>query len=311
MARKRKTRMYEPWGYADQNNYQGAESVIEKDLDSFFSGVEYNKDDNKIHFTNKEGKELAALDVDDFVGSGGVIEKTEYVDGVLTITFTNGDVVSINFKELIDENEFKDGLIVNDHEVKVLIDPASEAWLTVSPNGVKISGLQSKLDSLDSKIDSEAERAKQAEQSISGTVAELGSKINDEISRALEAERILDERIDEISSGASIEKLDELIEKLGYKDNETLQRTNEHEVAFGEYNVSNTSDDPSGQTIFSVGIGTGENDRKNAIEVRKDGALYLWIEGDFMNVNNLLAQIAHETYDDSASHSYDNDDSNP
>ena len=93
-----------------------------------------------------------------------------------------------------------------------------------------------------------------------------------------------------------------LIEKLGYKDNETLVTNGEHEVAFGEYNISNTSEDPSGQTIFSIGNGTDDENRSNAVEVRKNGDLYLWVEGEFMNVNKLLGQIAHEIYDNDSAH---------
>ena len=93
-----------------------------------------------------------------------------------------------------------------------------------------------------------------------------------------------------------------LIEKLGYKDNESLVTNGEHEVAFGEYNVSNTSEDASGQTIFSIGNGTGDDNRSNAVEVRKNGDVYLWIEGEFMNINKLLGQIAHEVYDADTTH---------
>lgn len=93
-----------------------------------------------------------------------------------------------------------------------------------------------------------------------------------------------------------------LIEKLGYKNNETLVTNGEHEVAFGEYNISNTSEDPSGQTIFSIGNGIDEDNRSNAVEIRKNGDLYLWVEGEFMNVNKLLGQIAHEVYDNDAVH---------
>lgn len=93
-----------------------------------------------------------------------------------------------------------------------------------------------------------------------------------------------------------------LIEKLGYSNNDTLVTNNEHEVAFGEYNVSNTSEDASGQTIFSIGNGTSDVVRGNAVEVRKNGDLYLWVEGEFMNVNKLLGQIAHEIYDNDSTH---------
>jgi hypothetical protein len=93
-----------------------------------------------------------------------------------------------------------------------------------------------------------------------------------------------------------------LIDKLGYKNNETLVTNGEHEVAFGEYNISHESEDPSGQTVFSVGIGTDDANRNNAVEIMKNGDLYLWVEGEFMNVNKLLGQIAHEIYDNDSTH---------
>ena len=82
---KRKTRMYEPWGYRDENNYESSEIIRENDLESFFSDVNYNKDDNKIHFQNKDGEEVASLDVNEFVKSDSIIDHTEYKDGILKI----------------------------------------------------------------------------------------------------------------------------------------------------------------------------------------------------------------------------------
>lgn len=372
MASKRKTRMYEPWGYVDENNYLSSEIIMENDLYEFFADTKYVKDDNKIYFYNKDGDKVGELDVSEFVKSDSIIEKTEYSDGILTITFTNGDVITIDLTELLDENEFKDGLTISDHVVKVLVDPTSERWLTVSEDGVKVSGIQAEIDRLDEKIDNEVSRATQEEaridakldQEIADRIADVDEEenrakaaeqtittnLNNEITRATRteqavnsrvdalndeldaeksireandvalglrittetndriaavtaekdraeaAEQALDERIDEIASGSS-ELLDSLIEKLGYKDNETLTLTNEHEVAFGEYNISHTSEDASGQTIFSIGNGTSENEKSNAVEVMKNGDLYLWVEGEFMNVNKLLGQLAHEVYD--------------
>lgn len=398
IQKKRKTRMYEPWGYRDENNYQSADIIKENDLDSFFAKVNYDRDDNKIHFSNRDGLEVGNLDVNEFIKSDQIVERAWYEDGKIYIKFTNGDLITIDVKEILDENEFKDGLQVNDGIVTVLKDPTSERWLTVSIDGVKVSGIQAEIDRLDeriddeitratseeqriegrlndeitratneenrinSKLDAEITRATQTEQSIdhrvdvlndeldaeesireandaalglrittetndriSAVTAErnraeasenalgnritnetnratsaetfLDTKIEQEASRAIAAEEALDERIDEIISGSPVERLDELIEKLGYKDNDTLNITNEHEVAFGEWNVSNTDVNPSGQTIFSIGVGTSAHDRKNAIEVRKDGTVYMWVEGDFMSVNQLLGQIAHEVYD--------------
>lgn len=253
MEVKRKTRMYEPWGYQDQNDYQGSTTILDNELGTMFTNAVYVKDDNKIHFYNKEEEELVSIDVSEFVKSDSIIEKTEYKDGILKITFTNGDVITIDLTELLDENEFKDGLVVEDHVVKVQIDSTGQPYISVGEDGIKIIGV-------DEKIEEEKERAMSAET--------------------------------EINSG-----LTKLIDELGLTDSSTLIRTNEHEVAFGTYNVSNTSEDASGQTIFSIGNGTSDENRSNALEVRKDGSIYMWIEGDFMPVNDLLGMLAHEVYD--------------
>lgn len=222
MTPKRKTRMYEPWGYQDQNNYQGAEIIHENDLDSFFAGVEYKRDDNKIHFTNKDGDEVGSLNVNDFIKSDSIIEKTEYKDGILKIYFTNGDIVTIDLTELLDENEFKDGLIVNEHVVKVLVDANSERWLTVSPDGVKVSGIQAEIDRLDGRIDDEIARATGEEARIeakldqeiqdriddvdaeetraTGEEARIEAKLDQEITRATRTEQALDNKINTLNA---------------------------------------------------------------------------------------------------------------
>ena len=60
--------------------------------------------------------------------------------------------------------------------------------------------------------------------------------------------------------------------------------------------MSVNSPDPAEQTIFSIGNGTSESDRKNAIEVRKNGDVYMWVEDEYVKVNDLLAMLTHETY---------------
>lgn len=399
---KRKTRMYEPWGYRDENNYESSEIIRENDLDSFFAGVSYKKEDNKIHFTNKDGEEVGNLDVNEFIKSDQIVERAWYENGNIYIKFTNGDIITIDVKELIDENEFADGLQVIDGVVSVLKDPQSEEWLTVSEDGVKVSGIQAEIDRLDgriddeisratseeerieskldqeiqdriddvdaeearakeaelaeetrakaeelrieTKLDNEITRATQTEQGLNHRIdlvndeldaeeatresndAALGLRIANEINdridavnaekaraeaaeqdlrssidaeeaRAISAETELSNKIDDAISGAS-KDLEELEEKLGYKDNDTLVKNNDFEVAFNKWNTSSAEEDePSGQTAFSVGIGTSEGDRKNGLEVRNDGSVYMWVEGEFIKINDLLAMLANEVYD--------------
>lgn len=143
--------------------------------------------------------------------------------------------------------------------------------------------------SINNRIDAEVSRATSAETAIN-------NKIDSEISRAISAETKLREDLDEISGStpAAVEAIKFL---LGYEGNETLIKNGDYEAAFGKYNESNYEGVPSGNTIFSIGIGTSNVDRKNAIEVREDGSVYMWVEDDFVCVNDLLGQIAHEVYD--------------
>lgn len=217
MKQSRKTRMYEPWGYREENNYQGAEIIHENDLDSFFASVEYKRSDNKIHFSNKDGEEVGTLNVNDFIKSDKIVEKAWYEDGKIYIKFTNGDLITIDVKELLDENEFADGLQVNDGVVSVLKDSTTERWLTVSSNGVKVSGIQAEIDRLDERIDNEISRATSEESRIEAKLdaeitrstdedARLDGKIDDETTRAKEAEAGLSRRIDTLNDELDGEK---------------------------------------------------------------------------------------------------------
>lgn len=420
--RKRKTRMYEPWGYQDENNYQSSETQFEIDLNELFASAAYNSNDKQIHFFNNDGKELSGSSIDTTQFSASVVEEAYYdvATKELVIKFANGDEVRINMAEIVDENEFADGLQVIEGQVSVKRNAESDDYFTIDADGIKIAGIKADIDTeearaasaetaLDEKIDAETARATSAETAldtkinkeitdrtadvdeeearatgeerrietklddeitrakrieqalnseldseevareagdaalslrittevndriaavnaekaraevaeaalndkidaeisnreaadsvISGAVDTLSTNLSNEVQRAKDEEEAINERIDDLISGGSIDKLDELIEKLGYKDNDTLQTTNEHEVAFGEWNISSTSADASGQTVFSIGIGTSESDRKNAFEVRKDGSLWATVEGEYLDITKILGQLTHEVYD--------------
>jgi hypothetical protein len=130
-----------------------------------------------------------------------------------------------------------------------------------------------------------------------------------------ETDAAIESAVTEVSEKVEENKtnIQTLFDKLGYTNNETLVTNNEHEVAFGTYNVSNAGPESSEKTIFSIGNGTSEDDRKNAVEVKENGDLYLWVEGEFMCVNALLGQLAHETYYDTGDGVYDDQpgDENP
>lgn len=62
------------------------------------------------------------------------------------------------------------------------------------------------------------------------------------------------------------------------------EANNQSEHASGKYNKSNKQD-ANAQTIFSIGIGTSKTDRKNAIEVLRDGRVYITGIGGYDGTN--------------------------
>lgn len=440
--KKTKTRMYDPWGYQEENNYDSSENQFEIELNALFASATYDDSDKKIHFFNNDGKEISGSTIDTTQFAPGVVKEAYYDSTTkeLVIVFDGGSTVRINMAEIIDENEFGVGLQVDSEGiVSVKIDGSSDPYLSVGSDGIKLSSVESAINNekeraigvenslqeainneiaratsaetiLDNKIETEKTRAEEAETDLQAAIeaeearatsaetdlqtaieiekqraedveSALQDNIDTEEARAISAEtnlntkidheiadriadveaektrakaaesaltdalnaeiarstredethddelRVLDSRVDllsskvdnEISRATSAETalnnkinaeetrakaaeetlgnaLDLLNQKLGYKDNETLQKNGEHEVAFGSYNISNTGATPADRTLFSVGNGTADNARSNALEIRENGDVYMWVEGDFMKINDLLAMLAHEVY---------------
>ena len=73
IKKRRKTRMYEPWGYREENDYQSGENQFEKELNELFASASYNKDDKKIHFFNNDGLDLSGYSIDTNEFASGVI----------------------------------------------------------------------------------------------------------------------------------------------------------------------------------------------------------------------------------------------
>lgn len=88
-------------------------------------------------------------------------ENCEIVDGpytdheVLVFVYMDSEDVchlfEVDIENIIIENEFGDGLKVEDNIVSVLIDPESDTFLTVGPNGILLSGVTSEIARLDGK----------------------------------------------------------------------------------------------------------------------------------------------------------------
>ena len=140
---------------------------------------------------------LVSITLEDNDGSGktGQYLKYTYIDasGITQSTY-------VDVSKLLVEAEFKDGLVVSGNgEVSVKIDPISETFLTVSPGGVKLSGVQDAIDSAISGVDTKLQELSGSVKTLSSTtesfsaatvdgIAGLDTKIGNETARATAAE---------------------------------------------------------------------------------------------------------------------------
>ena len=65
---------------------------------------------------------------------------------------------------------------------------------------------------------------------------------------------------------------------------------NDNEVACGHYNYSFWSDDNAKRTLYSIGIGESDSNRKNAYELKENGDLYIYGVGGYTGKNSSEAK---------------------
>ena len=111
----------------------------------------------------------------------------------------------LDVSQFLVEAEFKDGLVVNNAgEVRVKIDPTSEVYITVSPSGLKITGIDAIADALaaetiarenaDTRLETAITNESTARQSAD---IELNNAITAETSAREDADNDLDRKISE------------------------------------------------------------------------------------------------------------------
>lgn len=70
---------------------------------------------------------------------------------------------------------------------------------------------------------------------------------------------------------------------------------NSSECAVGKYNTSSTGSTDSDKSLFSVGNGTADNARHNAFEIRRNGDIYLTLNGQDVKLQDILLQLSGST----------------
>jgi len=208
---------------------------------------------------------------------------------------------------------------VKDSAVRDYVDETRaelERDITAKADKAYVNAIRNEIDaSVDSKIAAEKSRAETAEAALEGSVLQ-------ETMRATERERIIstalthtsnivkaltdwdgDDREDYTDEGngiidvmhREIHDIEETISAIT-QIGEGIKTSNKHEVGFGTYNQTHTGIADADKTMFSIGIGTSELDRKNGIEIRKNGDIYMWVEGEYIRINNFIGMLVHETY---------------
>ena len=189
-----KVRIYEPYGFGESYQYESIPTRIDNELSESqandskqFASVAYNEDAKALIFKNVGNVEQGRVYLKNIIGIDTLIEKAYYDEGTkeLVIVFNEekSDVVRIPLDKIIDVTEAGNGLVQEGDKFNVLIDQHSEGYLTVSQNGVKVSGVN---DAINLAFTTEQRRAVDKEK-------ELDQKIDAEISRATTSEKDLND----------------------------------------------------------------------------------------------------------------------
>lgn len=161
-------RIQQPYGYRDNGEYSSEANMLCNAITSLgkgdmadlaakvFFGVEYRDDLEAFVFLNSGGTPVATAEMKD-VKFSKLIESAAYNPNTknIDIIFENGDVVRISTDGIVPFTAFKDGLEKTDDTVKVKIDTNSDEYLTLSENGVKVSGIKEKITALETSINNE------------------------------------------------------------------------------------------------------------------------------------------------------------
>ena len=202
-------RIQQPYGYRDNGEYSSEANMLCNAITSLgkgdmgdlaakvFFGVEYRDDLEAFVFLNSGGTPVATAGMKD-VKFSNLIESAAYNPNTknIDIIFENGDVVRISTDGIVPFTAFKDGLEKTDDTVKVKIDPNSDEYLTLSENGVKVSGIKEKITTLEASINNEI-----SDRTTNDTT--LSEKIDDEKGAREQNDKKIWDAIGEVSSSVT------------------------------------------------------------------------------------------------------------
>lgn len=186
-----KVRLYEPYGFHENQIYESKRWQIEDDLRASrendaleFTQISYDKDHLRFVFYNVKGEAKGYANMSDIIPKDFIKSATYDKDQKeIVMVFQNGEVVKFSVDDLIDVNEAGSGLTVIDGQINVVKDEASEDFLAVGEDTIAVVGVQDAInverDRAISAETAETNRATVQEETLFDSLAaEITNRIN-------------------------------------------------------------------------------------------------------------------------------------
>ena len=165
------------------NIFWGTLLRIEKIADPIGSNIEsvYELVDS---LGNRLGEQIVVKKDSHLLSAELVKNESTGIASVIRLTYLDENhserIIDIDVKDFLQEAEFKEGLKVVNGEVSVKKDDNSESFLSVSSDGVKVSGIQ---DAIDSAIETERNRAVAEEEGIKQNLSAANTRLTEKIDK--------------------------------------------------------------------------------------------------------------------------------
>lgn len=147
---------------------------------------------DEIQLIGKDGVVISRIDVADFIKDGildNVVLNTSDVNNpYLSFTFNSAagkEVINVPVKDLVEIYLAGNGLTLNENTFSVKIDTDSEVFLSVSENGVKLSGVQQAINAAKATIDTQINNEVAT---LSTAINNLTNHVNDKVNALLQAD---------------------------------------------------------------------------------------------------------------------------
>lgn len=165
------------------NVFLGTLLRIEKIADPVGSNIEtvYELVDS---LGNRLGEQIVVKKDSHLLSAELVKNESTGIASVIRLTYLDENhserIIDIDVKDFLQEAEFKDGLKVVNGEVSVKRDDNSESFLSLSSDGVKVSGIQ---DAINSAMETERNRAVAEEEGIKQNLSTADTRLTEKIDK--------------------------------------------------------------------------------------------------------------------------------